>query len=431
MVKNIIWLVIDKVLRAGLTFALMVWIAKYLGPEEFGLWNYTIAFVALFSIFSTLGLDSVVIKELVQDSGKSNSILGAAFFLKFWGGLAGVLLAAGSILLVRPNEEYTLILVSLIASGFIFQSLDVVDFYFQSQLKSRFTVIARNAAFLIGAILKVILLLNNGELIHFVLVNLLELALTAVFLAGMYTSKVNSLISWKIDKDIIAYLLKNNLPLTIAGMVILIYMRLDQIMLGQMVGDKAVGIYAAAVRLSEVWWFIPLIISNSLLPSIIRAKKESIRNFHKQVQRSLDITATLGIATAILISLSSEFIINFLYDSAYAPAAPILVIHTWTSIFVFMSFASTNWFITNNMQKFMLYKTLAGAVINLVLNYLLIPFYGGLGAAISTLVAQFVSSYFFNLFTKKTYPMFRMQTIALLKVAGIYAVYNYITRPDK
>jgi O-antigen/teichoic acid export membrane protein len=197
-------------------------------------------------------------------------------------------------------------------------------------------------------------------------------------------------------------------------------------MLGNMVGDSEVGVFSAAVRLSEAWYFIPLIITNSLLPSIIAAKDSDPSVYLKKVQKSFDIMALLGVMTAIVISAFAYYIIEIVFGGEYRRAAPILTIHTWTSVFVFIGFASGNWFIVENLQKLVFYRTLSGAVINVALNYVIIPLYGGIGAAVATLISQFVASYFFNLFTKKTYPVFKMQSLALFKVTGLYFLYQGI-----
>ena len=428
ILSNISWLFFDKVLRIGLGFVITAWTARFLGTELFGLWNYAIAFTALFSVFSTLGLDSIVVKELVKEEKRRNEILGAAFFLKLIGGGIALLLSVASIYMIRAGDELVHVLVAIIASGFIFQSFDVIDYFYQSKLKSKLTVVARNCAFLISASIKIALLLSEASLVNFVVASLIEVAFASVFLLLLYSRKSGSVTAWTIRSGVVWKLTKESFPLLFANMVILIYMRTDQIMLGNMIGDSEVGVFSAAVRLSEAWYFIPLIITNSLLPSIIAAKDSDSAGYVSKVQRSFDIMAILGTSTAVTITVLAYLIIQLVFGSEYQRAAPILTIHTWTSVFVFIGFASGNWFVVENLQKFVFYRTLAGAVINVGLNLLLIPHYGGTGAAVATLVSQFVASYFFNLFNSRTYPVFRMQSIALLKVTGVFFLYQYMKK---
>jgi len=428
VITNIIWLFLDKIFRIGLNFLLTILIARYLGAESFGLWNYVIAFVALFSILSSLGLDSIVTRDLIREDVLNDEVLGAAFLLKLAGGVLALFVSSISILFLRPGEPLTLYLVFLTAGALIFQSFDVIDFFFQSKLQSKFVVYSRNLAFLFSALIKIAILYYKGPLILFVLATLLEAILTAIFLILVYRWTNSSILQWKIRFSIVKKLFKDSYPLALSVMVILIYMRTDQIMLGNMIGDNAVGIFSAAVRLSEAWYVIPSVITNSILPNLLKEREINHKNYVRKVQQTFKIMAYLGLMTAIIISCSSNFIIKTLYGSEYEGAAPILAIHTWTSVFVFIGFASGNWFVVENLQKYVFYRTLAGAFINVTLNLLLIPAYSGFGAAIATLISQFVASYFFNLFNSKTYPVFIMQTKALYQVLTLKDVFDFFKR---
>lgn len=431
ILANISWLFLDKIFRVGLNFAITVLIARYLGAQNFGLWNYVIAFVALFSILSSLGLDSIVTRNLVKEEGLKEEILGAAFILKLSGASLALILSVITIFFLRPEEQLTFYLVLITATSLLFQSFDVIDYFFQSKLQSKFVVYSRNAAFLLSAGVKFAILYFKGPLILFVVATLFEVVLTAVFLIIVYRRGGGSVLQWKVKIPVVKKLFLDSYPLALAVMVILIYMRTDQIMLGSMIGDKAVGIFSAAVRLSEAWYFIPSVITNSILPALIRVKEIDQDIYLKKLQQSFKIMAVLGISTAIIISFLAAPIIKTLYGPEFEEAAAILAVHTWTSVFVFLGFASGNWFVVENLQKYVFYRTLAGAVINVSLNFFLIPIYGGLGAAFATLISQFVASYFFNLFNSKTYPVFIMQTKALVQVVILKDLFDYIKSKKK
>lgn len=428
---NIGWLFIDKIFRVGLNFLINVWIARYLGVELFGLWNYSIAFVALFSILSTLGLDSIVVKALKNEFARKDNILGSAFILKLTGGVLALLLAAVTISIIRPGDVVLNFLVILTASNFIFQSFDVIDLYFQSQMQSKFTVYARTGSFLIVAFLKIFLLLNQYSVTAFALAALVETALGALLLVFVFIINKQHIKAWRIDYSLLSKLVTDGLPLMFAGMVILIYMRIDQIMLGNMVGDEAVGIYSAAVRLSEAWYFIPLIITNSTFPAIIDAKKIDQESYMNKLQKLYDTVAWLGISVAIVISLLADHIILMLYGTSYQDAGIILALHTWTSVFVFLGFACGNWFVIENLQKYAFYRTALGAFINVILNIILIPKYEGVGAALATLVSQFVASYLSNAISSKTFIVFKMQSISLIRVLLLRDVLKFFINKHK
>jgi O-antigen/teichoic acid export membrane protein len=191
-------------------------------------------------------------------------------------------------------------------------------------------------------------------------------------------------------------------------------MKVDQIMIKQMLGSIQVGEYAAAARLSEAWYFIPVVICSSLFPAIINAKKISDKLYYERLQKLYDIMVWGSIVIIIPVTLSSEWLIAITYGSEYSRSAGVLVIHIWASIFVFLGVASSSWFIVENLQKYSFYRSLMGACLNIVLNFLLIPRYGVYGAAISTLAAQFIAVYFCNALHPKLRVTFKLQTNAIL-----------------
>jgi PST family polysaccharide transporter len=191
-------------------------------------------------------------------------------------------------------------------------------------------------------------------------------------------------------------------------MAIMVYMRLDMVMLKMMKGDLAVGLYAAATRVSEVWYFIPLAIVSSVSPAIMRAKDDQ-ELFYSRNRRLFALMTLTACAIGSVVALASHAIIRILYSSSYSGAAPVLAVHIWASVFVFLGVAQSPWDITRNLLKLSLYRTIAGAVINVVMNLYLIPRYAAMGAAIATVVSYAVSGVFANVFSARTRPIFFMQ----------------------
>jgi len=196
----------------------------------------------------------------------------------------------------------------------------------------------------------------------------------------------------------------------------MIYMRIDQIMLSEMVNDYEVGTYSAALKLSEIWYIIPAIICNSFFPSIIEAKKLSQKNYFRRIQKLFDILLLISLLIAVFVTLFSSLIIDVLYGDQYKNAAIILAIHIWTAVFVFLGVGSSNFFIIENLQIKGLTRTVLGAVLNIILNLILIPKFLAVGAAVATLISQFFSSYGFDLLSRKTYVLFKMKTRSILFV---------------
>jgi len=410
---NTSWLLGEKLLRMTVGLFVGIWVARYLGPEQFGLFSYTQSFVALFIAFSTLGLDSILIRELVKDESERDQLLGTAFVLKLIGSFI-VLLFLWVVLILQAEDSYTSLLIFIIASATILQSFNVIDFYFQSKVLSKYVAFCNVFSLLLSSIIKVFLIFNEAPLLAFVYIILFDNAVLASGFIYFYVNRKLSICNWVFKKSIAVYLLKNSWPLILSTLVISMYMKIDQVMINGMLGSYEVGQYAAAVRISEVWYFIPMVIASSLFPAIINAKKTSEKLYLSRIQHLFDLMAWLAIIIAIPMSFLSDWLILLLYGKEYSEASGVLMLHIWSAVFVFLGVASSKWFVTEGLQKHSLYRTTTGVILNVGLNLILIPKLGIYGAAIATLVAQIFASYLLNVFFRKSRILFKLQTNSLL-----------------
>lgn len=391
-IGNAWWLLVDKVLRLGIGFIVAVWMVRYLGPLQYGLYSFAVAFVALFSAFANLGLDSVVIRDIVKDQSRSRELLGTAFVLKFSGAVLTTLSVVVLILALRPGDWLSFWLVLLAAGGFLFQSFDTIDLWFQAMLQSRFAVWAKNVAFLIATLAKVWLILSGAPLIAFAAVGLVEIILGAVGLLIAYRLNQQMFARWRFSPQIARNLLRESWPLLFSGLAITLYMRIDQIMLGQMKGDIAVGHYAAAVRISEIWYFIPMIIVASATPALIQAKQAGGAIYLKRLGALFGVTTLLSYGITIPIFLLSDSLIEALFGPAFQEAGSVLKVLIWTTPFVALGVASSQYLLIEGLNNIALQRTLVGAGLNVLLNLVWIPPYGALGSAWATLLSYSVPS---------------------------------------
>jgi len=401
--KNTSWLFAEKILRMIVGLFVGVWVARYLGPEQYGLLSYAQSFVGLFAAIATLGLDGIVVRELVKHERHNDDLIGTAFWLKVMGAF-GVLLFLGIAVQFTSNDHYTNILIFIIASATIFQSFNVVDMYFQSKVMSKYVVYANIISLFISSIVKIVLILNEAPLIAFAWVVLFD---SFVLACGYVYFYIKNNVAFNIQhlafKRKVAFsLLKDSWPLILSGIVISIYMKIDQVMIKEMLDSEAVGQYAVAVRLSEAWYFIPMVIASSLFPAIINAKKVSEALYYARLQKLYDLMVWLAIAIALPMTFLSDWIVNLLYGEQYDQAGSVLMIHIWAGIFVFMGVASSKWLISENLQIFSTINTTIGAIINILLNYILIKNIGIEGAAWATLISYFTAAYLSLFFWKKT-----------------------------
>jgi len=416
IIGNTGWLFADKIVRLGVGLFVGVWIARYLGPAQYGILNYAQAFVSLFAVFATLGLDGIVVRDIVRDPACREETLGSAFLLKLTGGFFTLLLTVGSVILIRPTDKLTWLLVTVSATGTIFQAFDVVDFWFQSQVQAKFTVVARNSAFLAVSLVKIMLLMRQAPLIAFAWAGLAETVLSAAGLVVAYRVHGYRLKFWKGSLSRAKELIRESWPLVLSGLAIIIYMKIDQVMLGEMVGDEAVGLYSAAIRVSEIWYFIPIAIVSSVFPALVEAKTNGDIIYYDRIKKLFKLLVGIAYLISIPMTMLATNIISMLYGKSYLAAGFILSIHIWASVFVFIGVGQGPWNITEGYMKLSLQRTLVGAIMNVSLNMILIPVYSGIGAAIATVVSYATSAFLMNAFDKRTRPIFFIQMKALLFV---------------
>lgn len=387
--QNAGWLFADRAVRFGIGLVITALVARYLGPDQFGVLSYAMAFFAIFGIIATFGLDSIVIREIVRNPSSANEILGTASVMKVIGAFIALIGAVGAAALLHSQQSTTITLVAIIAGGTIFQSLDTIDFWFQAQLKAKYTVLARNLAFLTASAVRVVLILSHAPLISFAWPVLLEAAIAAIGLILWFKKDGNALSEWRFTLARAIWLLRESWTLIIQGLVIIVYMKIDQIMLGHMTTNKSLGEYSAAVRLVEMAYFIAVAISASLFPEIITSKKLSPDQYEGRIQRMYDFMIWMAIIPASIVTVSSPIIIRVLYGEAYQDAAMILSIQIWMITSVFFGVARQKWLTVEGHLKDAMYVELAGVVLNISANVVLIPKYGAIGASIASLIGAF------------------------------------------
>ncbi len=410
---NMGWLFVDRFVRMGMGLFVGVWVARYLGPVHFGSLNFAIAFIALFGTATTLGLEGIVIRELVHSPEDTREILGTTLALRSVGGLLSVIVSIAALCLIQPHDREALLLVSILSLSLIFQPFDTIDCFFQSQVQSKVTVWAKNAAFLVFAGIKVSLIYAKAPLWAFAAAYSGEIALGAAALVFGYGLSGGRIFAWRTCTSRAAALLKESWPVIFSGMAIMVYMRIDMLMLKMMQGDLAVGLYSAATKVSEVWYFIPTAIVSSVSPAIMRVK-DNPELFYSRLHKLFSLMAMTACVIGSIVALASHVIVRVLYSNSYSGAAPVLAIHIWASVFVFLGVAQSPWNLSKDLLTLSLYYTLCGAIINVVLNLYLIPRYSAIGAAVATVISYAISSVFANLFSSRTRPIFYMQMKAFI-----------------
>ena len=400
--KNTSWLFAEKFLRMVVGLFIGVWVARYLGPDKFGLLSFAHSFVGLFTIFATLGLDEIVVRELVKDESRRDSLVGTTFWLKLFGAFL-VLLVLAFAINFTSNDVDTHILVFIIASATIFQSFNIVDFYFQSKILGKFVAYANFISLFISSILKIALILSHASLLAFAWVVLFDSFVLACgfiyFFLKHSTFRIKYLIFYKstaID------LLKDSWPLIFSGGVLMIQARIDQVMIKEMLGSLEVGYYSVAMRLIEAFAFIPMLLKSSLYPSIISAKNRSKALYQDRLLNFYRLNFLFFLVIAIPIFIFADPIIVLLFGIEYQPAGVLLALLSIRLFFANMGVARGTYIVTENLMKFSMLTMILGTIVNIYLNYVLIPNYGARGAIVATIVSFFTTIYLVDIFYSKT-----------------------------
>jgi polysaccharide transporter, PST family len=400
------WLFFDKIIRMSLGLLVNVQITNFLGPDQYGKWSYILAFLTLFFPLANIGIDAIATRELVKNESQRNTILGSVALLKLFGSLFSITIAAIFFFISNQNQLHLFVYFLLNVVVFFFYPLDVIDYFFNSQVKAKYGVYARTLIFILMNIVRLIFLYLKLDLIYFMAAHVAEIVLGYVVLFCVYQIRFDSVVHWKINFTLMRKYFSEGWILLFSSFINIIYMKIDQVMLHDLIDDKEVGIYSAALRLSEIWYFIPVVICNSVFPTLVKTIGENQALFNSKFQRLVDLLVWISVVLALLLTFSSEPLILFLFGNNYQKSAPVLMVHIWSAVFVFVGNANVNWLILKSMPKLNFYRTFAGACLNIALNFYFIPKLGALGAALATLISYFFSSIILNLCFKETHSLF-------------------------
>lgn len=388
--KNAMWLIGGKIIQMLINFIVGLMTARYLGPANYGLVNYGGAYTAFFLSFSTLGINSVIVKEFIDHKGKEGEIIGTSLLLKGISSILSAILIFVIVSFVDYGEHETILVVVLCSIGMIFNILDTFNYWFQSKLESKVTAICSLVAFSITAIYKLFLIITSKNVTYFAFATSVDYISIGILLFYSYKKhnggKLN--FSWDYGKK----LLKISTPFIIPGLMIAVYGQTDKIMLKQMISETEIGYYSTAVSICSMWCFVISAIIDSMFPSIMESFNQSKEKFNEMNKSLYCIVFYVCTAVSILFFLFASLIINILYGAAYIPAVMPLRIVTWYTAFSYLGVARNAWIVCNNKQNKLKYVYGAAAISNVVLNYILIPIMGASGAALASLIAQITTT---------------------------------------
>ena len=416
---NTSWLLAERIIRMGVLLFVGIYVARYLGPERYGLLSYSNSFVGIFTAIALLGLDGIVVRELVKTPENKDKILGTSFLLKVVGTLFMWLMILVA-LFFTDNDLLTNTLIAIIAFSVIFQVFNVVDFNFQAEVKSKYVVHVQFVQLLVTSVAKIILVVKELPLIWFASVFCLDAIILAVGLVYTYSFNRGKIYFWKWDSKYAKALLIESWPLMFSYMSYLIYAKIDRVMIKEMMDEYSVGIYSAAYVLYEAPLFISLMLAKSIYPLLVQYyhdNKDKLFNFYTILSSYMTL---LSYMIVLFFYIFHEELIQLTFGDDYKNSSRILVLLSFGLIPMFNAFLRSSYITISGNQKIILYTSLFSSIFNVILNYFLINEFGVQGAVYSTVITQILSLILLNAVFNETKVLFFIQ-IKSLALLGIWS----------
>lgn len=411
-IQSSVWLFIEKLIFICISLIVTLVIARHLAPALFGQLNYLLALVALVSPLMALGLNAIVSRELLARPADSDLIIGSSLSMRFLGGLVVALLAlCCGYLYLQTHQRYLfgfLIVASLTNAGL------VVEYWLQAHVANSIASLVRLTGLFVFSIARLVAVGLDAKLAVFVYLVGLEFVFIASLYLLVYNRYGRGIRRLQVSSVECVRLWKDSRWLLISGLAAMIYLKVDQVMLGIMVDDAAVGIYAAAARISEVWYFVPAAIMTSFFPQMLVQKSSDSKEYQSDLQRLNDLLFIAALILALCVSVIANRFLPALFGVAYAEAVGVLAVHIWAGVFVFMRALLSKWLIAENLLRLSVVSQVLGALTNVVLNILLIPVYGPTGAAYATVGSFAVSGYLVLFLSRDLWPMAAVVTQSFL-----------------
>lgn len=416
-VRNAGWLIGGRIVHVILSFLIGLLMARYLGPDNYGVINYATAYATFFTAFCTLGINSVIVKNFIDDPKAEGETIGTTLALRFASSLLSLGTIIGVVSFIDHNEPVTVTVVALYCVSLVFQVFDTFNYWFQSKLMSKYYAIATIISYLVATAYRAILLITGKSVEWFAVANSIDYCVVALLLFAFYKLNHGPKLSFSFQKA--KELLGVSRSYILSGLMIAIYGATDKLMLKHMLDEASVGYYSLATTISTMWAFVLAAIIDSLKPTIMRYHNENKRMYECTNRRLYAMVFYISLFASIGVVIIAPLFIRIVYGEAYLPAVAPLRIVVWYVAFSWLGVARDIWVVCERQQKYLKYLYISSAAMNVLLNLFLIPFLGANGAAIATLITQFSTIFVFPLFIKDFAPNIKLLVDAI-RLKGVF-----------
>lgn len=412
LTKNIVWAVSGKIVTLLGSFIIGIFVARYLGPEQFGLMNYVIAYITIFQVLATFGLDNIEIREEAKNKEERDAILGTALTIKLVFSIIAILAIVVTIMIVE-TDSFTRWMILLYSTSMIFNSFFIVRNYFTAIVWNEYVVKSEIMRTIVGVLIKVFLLVIHASLAWFIFAAMLDYVLLASGYCLSYSRKIDSIKLWRFDWKWAKYLIRQSFPLLLTSAAVIIYQRIDQVMIKNMLDEAAVGQFSVAGKFVEVLIFIPIMICQTVAPMLVQTRDVDKEQYKKNAQIFMNLTIWSSVVISLVMSVLSYVVIRYTFGEAYLLAVPILQVLSFKTVAVALSNTAGQLIIIEGLQDYAILRDGTGCIVCVLLNYALIPVLGTVGSAIVAIISNFVAGYVTDLFVPKYRHFFKMQTKAI------------------
>jgi O-antigen/teichoic acid export membrane protein len=386
LASNVGWLFLERGVSLAVAIGVGLYFVRYLGPDNFGAYSYALGLYGLFFTASKVGINALVVDETVRSKSMQSRILGSAFALRIVASIVCIVLLNVTAYFLG-DAQFSRQITLVFSAAMLFGPFESIVHWFEATVQMRAVAVARSVTTIAIGLTRLALILAECSLFWFVWLVPLEAALTSVFFVVAYRTQGLTIADWRIDPALIRKFVREGMPLLLSSLAVITYMRIDVVMLEKMTTSREVGFYAAAVRISEIFYFVSVILSGVFFPYLIKAKERGEHFFRQTFQVVCDGIAWIALAIALPVSICATPLIALAYGKEYLPSAQILVVHVWAGVFVFIETVRIRWLVIHKLTVFQFWTTALGAVTNVGLNIYLIPRYQGYGAAWATTIS--------------------------------------------
>lgn len=412
--RNLIWLTGDKIVRLCIGLVVNIIVARYLGPSQLGVINYALAFLTILTPISGLGLWESTVRDIIIKRHPAELLIGSVISIQFISGVATALIGYLAVLYMRPISNDAINAVLIISISLILKSTDAIKYWFEANVDAKSIVLIELPSFVLFSALKLLCVSSECSLQVFVWIYTLEIAFNSVGLLFIFNRNAIRLSKLGFSPFIAKQLLSQSLPLVVSGLAIAICLRADQVIVGICGGDVDAGIYGASVRISELWYFIPISLSNSIAPLLLRIREVDYEKYLIGLKKLYMVLVILCVSVATLMGFTSVYLVALLYGDKYTGVAPLLQVHIWIGLFIALGHLNQKVFLWDNSVRESMQNTVVGSVLTIVVVWFFFNEFGNEGAAFAVLVSQFLTNYLFPLLRNKTRPCIKLINAAIL-----------------